>query len=225
MILILYQDRHIAVCIKPAGVLSQDGGENSMPRLLKAQLGVEYAAPVHRLDRDVGGVMVYALSPEGAAGLSRAVQARTLEKTYLAVLRGVPEAPSGVLEDLLFHDQRRNKTYVVDRPRKGVKDASLSYTVLETAGARTLVQVRLHTGRTHQIRVQFASRRLPLVGDGKYGGREPGTPLGLWSYRLAFPHPATGKPLAFTQRPPDNALWDAFASCKTLSCTPSAVPP
>lgn len=215
MIPVLYSDAQVVVCVKPAGVLSQDAGPGSLPQLLKAQLGLDYITPVHRLDRDVGGVMVYAPSPEGAAGLSRAVQARTLEKTYLAVLRGVPEAPSGVLEDLLFHDQRRNKTYVVDRPRKGVKDASLSYTVLETAGARTLVQVQLHTGRTHQIRVQFASRKLPLVGDGKYGGREPGTPLGLWSHRLTFPHPATGKPMIFTQRPPDSAPWNAFAYCKT----------
>lgn len=210
MFLILYRDHDVVVCVKPAGVLSQDGGENSMPRLLKAQLGVAYAAPVHRLDRDAGGVMVYALSPEGAAGLSRAVQARTLEKIYLAVLRGAPETPSGVLEDLLFHDQRRNKTYVVNRPRKGVKDARLDYSVLETVGERTLVQVRLHTGRTHQIRVQFASRKLPLVGDGKYGGREPGTPLGLWSWGLAFPHPVTGRSMTFTQPPPDVPPWTAF---------------
>ena len=163
MIAILYEDRHLVVCVKPAGVLSQDAGENSLPGLLRAQLGTDYVGVVHRLDREVGGVMVYAKTPGAAAALSRSVQERTLEKTYLAVLRGIPEASTGTLEDLLFHDQNRNKTYVVDRVRKGVRDARLDYKVLETAGERTLVRIRLHSGRTHQIRVQFASRRLPLV--------------------------------------------------------------
>lgn len=215
MIPVLYSDAQVVVCVKPVGVLSQDAGPGSLPQLLKAQLGLDYIAPVHRLDQAVGGVMVCAASSQAAAALSRAVQERMLEKTYLAVLRGVPEQQVATLEDLLFHDKARNKTYVVNRPRKGVKDASLAYTVLETAGERTLVQVQLHTGRTHQIRVQFASRKLPLVGDGKYGGGEPGMPLGLWSHRLTFPHPATGKPMTFIQRPPDSAPWNAFAYCKT----------
>lgn len=200
MLSILYCDSHMVVCVKPAGVLSQDSGENGMPALLRRQLGVEYVAVIHRLDREVGGVMVYGLSPKGAAALSRAVQERRLEKTYLAVLRGVPEEPSGTLEDLLFHDKTRNKTYVTDRLRKGVKDASLDYAVLKTGAGRSLVRVRLHTGRTHQIRVQFASRRLPLVGDGKYGGKEPGMPLLLWAWRLTLPHPVTGEEMTFTRQ-------------------------
>lgn len=206
---ILYADAHIAVAVKPAGVLSQDAGEHSMPGLLREQLGAEQVFLVHRLDRDVGGVMVYALSQKAAAGLSRAVQERTMEKRYLAVLRGIPEEEQATLEDLLFHDQRRNKTYVVDRPRKGVKDAKLEYTLLEKTEERSLVDILLHTGRTHQIRVQFASRQLPLVGDGKYGGK--GGTLGLWCRSLTFPHPITGKVLSFSQNPPHAEPWSGFA--------------
>ena len=125
MITILYSDQHITVCIKPAGVLSQGAGENSMPHMLRQQLGVEYVAVVHRLDRDVAGVMVYALSQKAAASLAKAVQDRKLEKINLAVLRGIPETEEAALEELLFHDNTRNKTYVVERQRKGVKDAKL----------------------------------------------------------------------------------------------------
>lgn len=207
---VLFADKHMVVAVKPAGILSQDAGENSMPHLLRQQLSVEEVHVVHRLDKEVGGVMVYGLTQKAAAGLCRAVQNREMEKIYLAVLRGVPSDKEGVLEDLLFHDRQRNKTYVVDRQRKGVKDAKLDYTLLETAQERSLVRVRLHTGRTHQIRVQFASRKLPLVGDGKYGGKEPGSKLGLWCHSLSFAHPVTGKQLSFAQNPPVAAPWDVF---------------
>jgi len=201
MLQILYADQQIAVCVKPAGILSQDAGEQSMPHLLRRQLNKEYIGVVHRLDREVGGVMVYALTPNAAASLSRSIQERTMEKVYQAVLLGIPEAPSAVLEDMLFHDKNRNKTYVVERQRQGVKDASLDYEVLQSGGGWTLVKVRLHTGRTHQIRVQFASRKLPLVGDRKYGGKQPGVPLCLWAWKLTFPHPATGRQMTFMQEP------------------------
>ena len=210
MVTVLHQDRHIVVCIKPAGVLSQDSGENSMPQMLKKQLELSYIAPVHRLDQQVGGVMVYALTEQAAASLSRQIQDHSFEKRYYAVLRGCPAEKNAVLEDLLFHDRNRNKTYVVDRARKGVKDARLSYEVLEEIDGKTVVFVRLFTGRTHQIRVQFASRKLPLVGDGKYGGKEPGTSLALWSCLLKFVHPQTGESLMFRQNPPQIAPWNVF---------------
>ena len=210
MIEILYSDAHIAVCLKPVGVLSQDGGEDSMPQMLKKQLQANEVFPIHRLDKAVGGVMVYALTPNAAAALSRAVQERTLEKTYFAVLHGFPEKDEGDLEDLLFHDKLKNKTYVVNRQRKGVKPAKLTYRVLETAQENCLVQVYLHTGRTHQIRVQFASRKLPLVGDGRYGGKNASSALGLWSCALSFKHPVTGERMTFRHAPPDILPWSRF---------------
>lgn len=210
MIKILYSDAHMVVCLKPTGVLSQDGGESSMPQLLAKQLQVQQVYAVHRLDKAVGGVMVYALNEKAAAAFGRAVQDRTMEKTYFAVLRGVPQQAQGDLEDLLFHDKTKNKTYVVDRVRKGVKDAKLSYKTLQSVDGRSLVSVRLYTGRTHQIRVQFASRKLPLVGDGRYGGKEPGVELGLWSCGLTLRHPVTGKELRFFHKPPQEEPWNQF---------------
>ena len=164
---ILHADSDIVLCVKPSGVLSQDAGEQSMPGLLRSALGTEEIYPVHRLDQAVGGVMVYARTAEAAAALSRQIQRGAWEKTYLAVVEGTPEAPEGELVDLLYHDQRRNKTYVVTRERRGVKEARLLYRILATEQGRSLVAIRLLTGRTHQIRVQFASRGLPLVGDSK----------------------------------------------------------
>lgn len=207
MIPVLYRDSHIVVCVKPSGVVSQDADESSMPRQIRKQLGTDYVAVVHRLDREVGGVMVYALSPKAAAGLSQSVQDRTLKKRYLAVLCGTPEN-EGILEDLLYHDKQRNKTYVVSRERKGVKPARLSYKLLQTVSGQSLADVHLDTGRTHQIRVQFSSRKLPLSGDRKYGG--PSGAMGLWSWGLAFPHPITGEYMAFSEFPPRTDPWNAF---------------
>lgn len=214
MLTILYNDRDVAVCVKPAGVLSQDAGENSMPQLLQKQLNVGRVFPVHRLDREAGGVMVYALNQKAAAVLSRAIQEGELEKQYLAVLQGAPGKDGDLLEDLLYHDKGKNKTYVVKRMRKGVKDAKLEYQFLERTQDRTLVRVRLLTGRTHQIRVQFASRKLPLAGDGKYGGG--GGRLGLWSCQLCFPHPASGKMMQFFRKPPQELPWNAFPVCDSV---------
>ena len=209
MIPICYQDKAILVCLKPPGVLSQGapGGEGHMLSLLARQCGGD-VYPVHRLDRGAGGLMVFARTRAAAAALSRSVQEGELGKAYLCVVSGAPEAAEGTYRDLLFHDSARNKTFVVRRPRRGVKEAILDYRVLASAEGRSLVQVHLRTGRTHQIRVQFASRGTPLLGDRKYGGIG-GETLALWSCRLSFPHPDTGAVLTFAQAP-EGPPWDAF---------------
>lgn len=199
MLEILYSDHDIAVIIKPAGVLSEDG-EGSVCELIRESLGVEKVYPIHRLDRDVGGVMVYALSKKAAASLSRAVAENALEKVYLAVVHGTPAEKCGVYSDLLFKDSKKNKSFVVKRERKGVRYAELSYEVLTAAVDRSLVRVKLHTGRSHQIRVQFSSRGMPLFGDRKYGAQDEEKQIALFSHSLTFPHPS-GKNMTFSVTP------------------------
>lgn len=186
---IIYQNDDYLICVKPSGLISEEGN-GSLPSLLKEQTG-SAVYPVHRLDRGTGGLMVYAKNQKFAAVLSELIRGGGLGKEYLTVLRGVPDE-NGVLTDLLYHDRRVNKSYVVKKSRAGVKEASLDYQLLDNVEYRgldlSLVRVRLHTGRTHQIRVQFSSRRLPLYGDGKYGGRTEAEGIALWSYRLSFPY-------------------------------------
>ena len=203
LIEILENGNDTVLCVKPVGVLAQGEGEDCLPQLLALQLGCAIY-PVHRLDRAVGGVMVFAKAPTAAARLSRAVQEGTMQKEYLAVLEKRPEADSGLLEDLLFHDRFKNKTFVVKRERKGVKKAKLSYTVLEEADGKCLVHVKLYTGRTHQIRVQFASRGWPLLGDGKYGARGKADAPALWSYALTIAGKRT------CRRPEETGAWEPF---------------
>ena len=211
---ILYSDREIVVVLKPAGVLSEDAGEGSMVALLAPDFG--RVLPVHRLDRVVGGVMVYARTKEAAAALSRAVAARDLKKEYVAVLEGVPNAPEGELRDLLFKDQRQNKSFVVDTPRRGAREAVLTYRATGTATyegkSYTRVSISLETGRSHQIRVQFSSRGTPLVGDGKYGSRTKAKCPALFASGLAFKHPTTGEELVFTAEPAADFPWSLFAA-------------
>ena len=202
---ILHQDESVVVCIKPVGVDS----ESDMCTLLVAQTGIIVRC-VHRLDRGVGGVMVYALSPASAAALSKAITDGALKKEYLAVCEGVPDPSIGEMRDLLYHDTRRNKSYVVTRTRRGVREALLDYRTLETQEGLSLVQVSLHTGRSHQIRVQFASRALPLYGDGAYGANVRTGGISLWSCRLTFPHPQSGEMCSFTAPPPDAEPWARF---------------
>lgn len=207
---ILYKDRHIAVCVKPVGVISEDPG---MPALLREQLGGE-AFCVHRLDTVVGGVMVYALNKKAASKLSAYIAGDMLTKEYLAVVEGIPNPDEGYMDDLLLKDSAKGKSYVVQRMRKGVKDARLQFKVLQTVatvnGTYSLVWVRLVTGRFHQIRVQFASRKHPLVGDGKYGSKCNRCTPALWAWRLTFPHPQTGEWRRYDQKPPEQFPWNLF---------------
>lgn len=213
---ILYQDEYLVVAVKPVGVLSEDSPHGAcMPALLRAYYQSrgekDYIATVHRLDRIVGGVMVFSRRRDVTGKLTAAMAAHAITKEYLAVLRGCPEQDAGTLTDLLFRDAQHNKSYVVRRMRKGVREATLDYTVLAKTDALTLVKVRLHTGRTHQIRVQFASRKHPLWGDGKYGSRCKGG-IALQSARLAFDHPVTGRRMEFALPLPPGQPWALFAA-------------
>lgn len=189
---ILYSDRDIVLCVKPVGLDS----EIQMPAALKETLGGEIY-PVHRLDKNVGGVMIFARTQAAAASLSKAIQEGKLIKEYVALVHGNPPE-SGDWEDLLWKDSRKNKVFVVKRMRGGVKKARLEFTRL-TSGEESLVRIRLHTGRSHQIRVQFASRGYPLVGDHKYGARDNVPAPMLYSCKLTFPH--KGKLLEFEKLP------------------------
>ena len=177
---ILYSDKDIAVCIKPVGLDS----EAEVPAALKEQLGGEIF-PIHRLDKNVGGVMVYARTKQAAAALSKSVQEGTMVKEYVAMVHGTPPK-DGDWSDLLFKDSSKNKVFVVKKERRGVKKARLEFTTLH-AGEESLVRIRLHTGRSHQIRVQFSSRGFPLVGDHKYGSRDDKKEPMLFSCCITFP--------------------------------------
>ena len=189
---ILYSDKEIAVCIKPVGLDS----ENEVPAALKERFGGEIF-PIHRLDQNVGGVMVYARTKQAAAALSKAIQEGSMVKDYVALVHGTPPE-SGDWEDLLWKDAKRNKVFVVRRQRGGVKTARLEFKRL-TAGETSLVGIRLHTGRSHQIRVQFSSRGFPLVGDHKYGSRDAATAPMLFSCKITFPF--RGKNMVFEALP------------------------
>lgn len=216
MIKTFYFDKDIIVCEKPAGILSQADSSHArnLPEILKNETGSYYVEAVHRLDRPVSGVMVYARNKRAAAVLSEAVKSRSFEKEYLAVVHGCPETPSGTYTDYLFKDRQHCKSYVVKTLRKGAKEAVLDYEVLETSGDLTLVKIRLGTGRTHQIRVQFSSRNMPLVGDEKYGGAADKCNIALYSHKLAFLHPRTKKRLEFSSMPPSVYPFNKFSYFK-----------
>ena len=205
---ILYSDQDILVCIKPARVLSTDepGG---LPSLVRTALRDEKAdvRTVHRLDRVVSGVMVLARNAKAASELSRQIREDAFEKEYLAVVHGRPEHHQGTLTDLLYRDKARRMTMVAAEPAKGVQEAILDYSVINHDKKMTRVQILLRTGRTHQIRVQFASRNMPLLGERKYSTLEDPCEIALWSYRISFVHPGTGKRMAFSQEPPQVYPW------------------
>ncbi len=203
---IIYQDPDIVVCVKPARVLSTDepGG---LPELLRAALGTQDFRTVHRLDRVVSGLMVVARNAQAASDLSRQIREEGFQKEYLAILHGLPEESQGRLSDLLMRDKARKMTFVTDTPQKGALPSSLTYQVLSSRNGLSKVRIQLETGRTHQIRVQFASRGLPLVGERKYATLDDPCQIALWSYRLTFRHPATQQTMDFAWEPPQESPW------------------
>ena len=207
---LMYVDGDIVVCIKPARVLSTDepGG---LPDLVREELGDPKAdiRTVHRLDRVVSGVMVLARNAKAASELSRQIREDEFEKEYLAVIHGRPDAEAGTFRDLLGRDKARKMTYVADTPGKSIQESILDYEVMSTNADFSRVKVALRTGRTHQIRVQFASRGMALVGERKYDTREDPCEIALWSHRVGFTHPGTGEKMVFRHMPPEVWPWTA----------------
>lgn len=205
---ILYIDRDILVCVKPARVLSTDepGG---LPELIRQELGDPSAdiRTVHRLDRVVSGVMVLARNKAAASELSRQIREDEFGKEYLAVLHGVPAEREGRLQDLLGRDKARKMTFVAPEPGKGVQEAALEYELICKNVGMSRVRIKLLTGRTHQIRVQFSSRGMPLVGERKYAVLEDPCEIALWSNCVSFRHPTTGEQVSFRKEPPAVFPW------------------
>ena len=206
---ILYQDRDVVVAIKPPRVLSTDepGG---MPELLREALGTEDIRTVHRLDRVVSGLMVLERNAFAASELSRQIREDLFDKEYIAVLHGAPEVDDGRLVDLLLRNKQERKTYVVQETGKGVQEAILTYQTITKAKNMAKIRIQLITGRTHQIRAQFSSRNLPLVGDRKYSSHEDECEIALWSGKIGFFHPITGEKMVFTANPPMTYPWTEF---------------
>lgn len=208
---ILYQDEHIVVCRKEPGMLSEEASTpDSLPLILKEELKTDIFT-LHRLDKPVGGVMVYAKTKKAAAAFSQLIASDGLTKKYLAVLDAIPVKDSDCLTDYLFKDSRKNKTFVVKKMRKGVKEASLIYRTVATEETHALVEIELKTGRSHQIRVQFASRKMPLTGDGKYGSRNNRCNVALFSHSISFIHPFTKQAVSFESEPDYSQYpWNLF---------------
>ena len=219
---ILFEDKYLLICEKPVGVESQvsSSGKEDMITLLsryRAEKGEDsYVGLVHRLDTMTGGAMIYSKREDMTGKISTLVQSGDYKKTYLAVIHGAPEKTEGEMHDLLYHDKLKNKSFVVAKKRAGVKDTMAYYRLLDTVTREdgelmSLVEVELITGRTHQIRVQFASRKMPLVGDGKYGSLDNKATCALWSHKVEFVHPITKKTVEARSTPPDNYPWNIFA--------------
>lgn len=196
MDIICNNDKFI-VAVKPFGVSSQENGKNGMPDLLKNELGLREIYTVHRLDTVTSGIIVYAKTKASAAELTKEITDGTFHKEYLAVVHGKVTPEKGIMEDFLFKDSRKNKSFVVKNQRKGVKKASLEYEVIEIKNGLSLVKIKLHTGRTHQIRVQFSSRKYPVYGDGKYGASDNIPFIALFSHQISFISPENGERVSF----------------------------
>ncbi len=211
MLEILFEDKYIIAIKKEAGMLSEDCDfDESIPNILRKERNSDVFT-LHRLDKPVGGVIIYAKTKKAAAEFSRLVSENGLTKKYLAVIEGTPDEKEGRLTDLLFRDSRKNKTFVVSRMRKGVKEASLIYNCLSSSEEKTLTEVTLETGRSHQIRVQFASRKMPLCGDGKYGSRDNKCNIALFSHSISFIHPFTNEKVTIEASPDfEKYPWNIF---------------
>lgn len=212
---VIYEDNHIIVVEKIINIPSQADktGDMDMLTIIKDYLKEKYNKPgnvylglVHRLDRPVGGVMVFAKTSKAASRLSEEVRNKTLQKTYLVICNGKMEKDKDTLVDYLWKDEKKNTSYVVKKTKKNAKEAVLDYEVLKYDDKQnlSLLKVNLHTGRHHQIRLQLSSRMHAIYGDNKYHGRGAGTGIRLWAYELKFKHPVTKEELTFKISPP----WD-----------------
>jgi 23S rRNA pseudouridine1911/1915/1917 synthase len=221
---VLYEDNHLLVVEKPQNMLSQadNTGDPDILAELKAYIKEKYNKPgevylglVHRLDRPVGGAMVFARTSKAASRLSEQIRTGEFGKTYLAVVTGSFQQKTGRLENFLLKDEKTNIVSVVTANTRGAKSALLDYEVLETSGEFSLVRIKLHTGRSHQIRVQFAASGHPLYGDRKYGEEDlkGSTNIALWSVEIVCAHPTTKAVLHFSSNPPGIYPWNLF---KTL---------
>lgn len=203
MIEILYEDNDLIVCIKPHGTISELSESSiSFPRVLISKRGYKELYTVHRLDKDVGGLIVYAKNAYAAANLSKQITEGIFKKEYLAMLEGKTEE-CGTLTDLLYFDRNKNKSYVVDRERRGVKSAKLNFELIsyDDQNNCSTVKIELITGRTHQIRVQFASRKHAVIGDKKYGSKYTIKPIRLYSSLLSFISPSSNEQISLTSSP------------------------
>jgi 23S rRNA pseudouridine1911/1915/1917 synthase len=216
---ILYEDNHIIVAVKPVNILSQKDrtGDPDILTILKDDIKDRYNKPgnvflglVHRLDRPVGGVMVFARTSKAASRLSREIREGRFSKTYLAVVKGAPQHKRGKLEHHLVKNSDTNIVSAVSKDDEDGKKAVLNYSVIESRDGKSLVEVELLTGRSHQIRVQFSIIGCPILGDLKYGDDGKKHNMALWSYHIAFKHPVAGEDVKFKCAPPDEYPWDIF---------------
>ncbi|MFL8675353.1 RluA family pseudouridine synthase [Clostridioides sp. GD02404] len=221
MIRVIYEDNHLLVVEKPVNILSQgdDTNDKDMVNLLKDYIKKKYNKPgnvyiglIHRLDRPVGGVMVFAKTSKAASRLSEQVRNKTFNKTYLAIIHGNMKSGKDTLKDFLYKNKKTNMVTVVKKNHKDAKEAELDYKILNFKENLSLVQVNLKTGRSHQIRVQFSSRKHPLYGDQRYGKEinKVGQQIALWSNKIELYHPTTKEKMEFTCHTPDKYPWNIF---------------
>lgn len=216
MIKILYEDESILVCVKPTGTLSEDSDSPlSLPRTIKQEYALNGKSielfTLHRLDREVCGLIVFAKTKECAAKMSALIANGNMEKLYLAIVHGEPQPPQARLCDLLFKDSKKNKTYVVDRKRAGVREAMLDYCTILSSNGTSLLKIKLYTGRSHQIRAQLSHMGHPILADRKYGSKMRGDGIALCSHFISFEHPDTKRNMSFSFFPSESSLWDQYS--------------